>query len=48
MSEYLNTLVRFFEYFGKFLTAAAVEYPYVAAGVVIFIAMAFWVSRDKD
>jgi len=47
MDEYLNTLVGFFEYFGKFLMAVAVEYPYVSAGVVVFFLMAFWFFRDK-
>jgi len=48
MDEYLNTLLRALGDFGSFLIALATEYPYVAAGVVIFFVFAFWVSSDPD
>jgi len=47
MDEYLNTLLGALDDFGSFLIALATEYPYVAAGVVIFYVMAFWFFRDK-
>ncbi len=47
MDEYLNKPLEALLLFYNFLLAPAVEYPYIAAGVVVFLVMAFWFFRDK-